>query len=176
MEIKDAIALLQSNRINFTGKKTWADLGCGNGMFTKALAHLLEPQSVIYAVDANLSAFNKIPNLYHKIEIKKRLADFENDPLPFKNLDGILMANALHYVNDKKGFIQKLQTASNKNHCFLIIEYDTDVPVNTWVPYPISFTSLQQLFTGLGYSFVQKLHERPSIFGRGKMYSAFITQ
>jgi trans-aconitate methyltransferase len=174
MDIKDATALLQNDKIDFTAKKIWADLGCGSGTFTKALAQLLAPNSIIYAIDANQSALDKIPALYSQVAINKSTHDFEKDSLPFKNLDGILMANALHYIKDKKVLINKLQAYLNENHAFLIVEYDIDIPVKTWVPYPISFVSLKNLFTDLGFSSIQKLHERPSIFGRGNMYSALI--
>jgi ubiquinone/menaquinone biosynthesis C-methylase UbiE len=176
MDIKDATALLQSDKINFNGKKMWADLGCGSGTFTKALAHLLQPKNVIHAMDTNQSAVNKIPGLYYQIVIQKWLGDFENNQLPFNNLDGILMANAMHYVKDKAAFIKKLQPYLNENHCFIMVEYDIDTPVKTWVPYPLSFKALQKLFTNLGYTSIYKLHERPSIFGRGNIYSAFISK
>jgi precorrin-6B methylase 2 len=31
----------------------WADLGCGTGAFTLALADVLDPRSVIFAVDTD---------------------------------------------------------------------------------------------------------------------------
>jgi hypothetical protein len=57
-------------------------------------------------------------------------------------------------------------------YTFLIVEYDT-VSSNPWVPYPVNYQNLLQLFTGLGYSTITKLAEVPSRFG-GSMYSALI--
>jgi hypothetical protein len=55
---------------------------------------------------------------------------------------------------------------------FLIVEYDT-TRFNPWVPYPINYANLHQLFTTLGYTSITKLSEAPSRFG-GRMYSALI--
>ena len=99
--------------------------------------------------------------------------DFEKTTLPFENLDGILMANSLHYVKDKIMFIEKLKKNLNKNGCFLIVEYDMERS-NYWVPYPISFLSLKKLFNDIGFSSVTKINERPSAFNRANLYSVMI--
>ena len=51
MQLSEAIQLIQHPVTK--EKSAYADLGCGNGLFTKALAQLVAPQSVIYAVDKN---------------------------------------------------------------------------------------------------------------------------
>jgi ubiquinone/menaquinone biosynthesis C-methylase UbiE len=98
------------------------------------------------------------------------------DPLELPPLDGILMANALHYVENKPGFIDKLKRYLKPKSGFLIVEYDLDKPVPTWVPYPVSFVALTRLFKTAGYGSVEKLGERPSRYGRGNMYAALITK
>ena len=78
----------------------WADLGCGSGLFTFALAHLLKPGSSVQGVDIILPRFN-FDLQPEGVEIGSMQLDFVADELPFQNLDGILMANSLYYVEDK---------------------------------------------------------------------------
>jgi trans-aconitate methyltransferase len=173
MQLKDAIQLLQPAQLQLKNRKRWADLGCGNGLFTKALAHLIDPKSTIYCVDTNHSSLDEIPNQYHEQVIEKIQADFVKDHLPFEKLDGILMANSLHFVNDKTVFLQKLNSYLQKDSCLIIVEYDTD-KANKWVPYPLSFQSLLNLFMATDKYKVTKLKEHSSIYNNGKMYSALI--
>ena len=144
----------------------WADLGCGSGTFTKALAALLPAGSHITAVDReNQSLYVNGVNFMR--------ADFVKDALQLEELDGILIANALHYVVDKRSLIQKLERMFVGDPCFIIIEYDSERS-NPWVPYPITFEKLELLFQLLGYQSVVKVNERRSAYGEGMMYCALI--
>jgi ubiquinone/menaquinone biosynthesis C-methylase UbiE len=148
----------------------WADLGCGTGTFTLALAALLPTPGIIYAVDKNASTLQQIPDRAGNTVLEKINNDFVNDALPFINLHGILMANALHYVKDKSALLKKLQNYLIENGCFLIVEYETSF-ANPWVPYPIRFDKLKELFTEVGFPIVEKIGEMPSRY-QGKMYAA----
>jgi len=165
--------MLANDKFNSLQKEKWTDLGCGNGTFTLALAHLLQPQSVIYAVDTKKSALDHIPAEYNSVIIEKIQDNFEVQDLPFKDLDGILMANSLHFIKDKNSFIQRAVDYLKENGCFLLIEYDTD-RANQWVPYPVSYSSLTGLFNKAGFHSIRKLQERVSVFGRSKLYSTLI--
>ena len=63
MTLQEGITLIKTDKIDSSKAASWADLGCGSGLFTYALASLLKDASVIYAVDKNLSSFNKSPSL-----------------------------------------------------------------------------------------------------------------
>src|SRR4051812_24720926 len=99
MRLADAITLIQAADISKTNPAIWADLGCGSGTFTYALAHLLAPHSKILGIDKSLQQLQ--PTTSNNVEVVFRQADFMSDALIFPPLDGILMANALHYVRDK---------------------------------------------------------------------------
>lgn len=177
MELKDAVQLITHiithNDFSPINRKVWADLGCGSGTFTLALASILDSRSSIYAVDSNTSILSSIPAKYNNTSIKKITTDFIVDDMPFNNLDGLLMANSLHYVKEKEAFVTRLKSYLNPDACFLVIEYDSNTS-NLWVPYPLDFYSLKTLFTKLGYVNISKLNTRASIYGNRLMYSALI--
>jgi ubiquinone/menaquinone biosynthesis C-methylase UbiE len=173
MEPAQAAILLSNDIFDSQQKQKWADLGCGSGTFTLALAGFLQPQSIICAVDTDESALKQIPGSYNSVTIKKMPEDFEKSNLPFKNLDGILMSNSLHYINDKSSLIQRAIGYLKHDGCFLLVEYDTN-KANQWVPYPLSFASLTELFNKAGFHSVRKLQEKTSVFGRAKLYSVII--
>jgi ubiquinone/menaquinone biosynthesis C-methylase UbiE len=174
MELQEAILLIQTDEFIQGAQSTWADLGCGSGLFTQALASMLYAESTVYAIDKNISSF-KLKSVPNKVVVKAVEADFVNDNLNLKSLDGILMANALHFVRDKKSLIEKVSPYFRERPFFLIVEYDTDKP-NPWVPYPVSLLSIKKLFTGLGYGSIKKLHETKSLYHTGNLYSALITR
>jgi hypothetical protein len=116
---------------------------------------------------------NEIPNELNECRIEKIQLDFINDKLPFINLDGLLMANSLHYVKDKLSFFSNVNVYLKSRHQLLVVEYDTD-RANRWVPFPISFRSLEQVMHESGYKSIIKLSERPSVYGHGNIYSAAI--
>jgi len=170
MNLDQAVNLIHQKKTLFQNTRQWADLGCGTGLFTQALARLLPEGSVIHAVDTNKSSLQKLPKPDH-IQIIPHVLDFEREVWPFHSLDGVLMANALHYVTDKRHFIRQIQPYLQQSHLLLIIEYERSKP-NPWVPYPITYAGLSSLLLELGYQVVSKLGERPSIFGRAQMYAA----
>jgi len=172
MDLQDAIALITYKDIIEKPDAQWADLGCGSGFFTYALAHHLQKGSAIHAVDKAPVKLQKLPNP-NNISLYTKQLDFVHHTLPFNNLDGILMANSLHYVANKMHFITVAGQHLSDNGLFLIVEYDTDTP-NPWVPNPVSCHSLQALFAKAGYTFFEKLGEIRSSFNTGDIYAAII--
>lgn len=173
MNVNDALSLIKNDRILLNKEITrWADLGCGTGLFSQALSRMLQPGSSIYGIDNNRSL--KRQTTPDGVEIIPLQLDFVTGDWGQQDLDGIIMANAFHYVKDKSAFLKKAQTYLKPQASILIVEYDTDIAVPTWVPYPLSFTSLTQLFTGAGYTSIQRLGEKPSIYGGGNIYGALI--
>lgn len=169
MTLEEAITLIRPDK-PFT-ETLWADLGCGSGLFTYALASLLPQGSTIYSIDKNIHSFVERPG-FDDITINQIELNFERDSLPLNNPDGIVMANSLHFVRDKKTFIARLITFKSLS-TLLLVEYDTNVP-NPWVPYPVSFLSAQNIFLQGGYSSVIKINERRSAFNKANLYSAII--
>jgi ubiquinone/menaquinone biosynthesis C-methylase UbiE len=174
MRLREAIEMLADSGVGALGPTTWADLGCGTGTFTLALADLLAPGSVIYAMDRDSSALRKIPPVHKRVSITTHRGDFTNQKWPFANLDGILMANSLHYVEDQATFIRACEPRMRSPRRFLIVEYDTD-EASRWLPYPVSQDRLTSLFTDAGYSSIKMLRSRHSVYRRAALYAALVT-
>jgi hypothetical protein len=170
MQLPEAISFIQKGIVPYSSPQTWADLGAGKGLFSEALLSLLQPGSTIHAVD-----LHKQPNLQHHPSIIFHQANFVKDKLPIPTLDGILMANSLHYVQEQVACIKQLKThLRNGTGVIILIEYDTDRG-NQWVPFPVSFARAQSIFGEAGFSKIEKIGERQSMYRRDSMYAALIS-
>ena len=97
MTLSEAKALINYGRLNAPHPQTWFDLGCDSGLFSEALSGLLAKDSSIYAID-------KKPASFRNNQIKFLQLDFVKDLLPKISVDGILITNSLHYVQDNFNF------------------------------------------------------------------------
>jgi SAM-dependent methyltransferase len=174
MRPRDAIEMLADSGVDALGPTIWADLGCGNGTFTLALAAVLASGSIIHAMDLDGSALGRIPSPHKRVRISTHRGDFMKHPWPFAGLDGILMANSLHYVESQAAFIRECESHMKPHRRFLIVEYDAS-EASRWVPYPVGQTRLTTLFERAGYLSVRVLRSRQSIYRRAPLYAAVIT-
>ncbi len=155
--------------------ETWADLGCGDGVFTLALAEQLAAGSTIHAIDRDRAVLRRIPASHRGVHIETHAGDFTRLSWPFAPVDGILMANALHFVADQAAFLRRCAASLTPAGRFLIVEYDTDRP-NPWVPYPLSRNSLAALFATVGFDSVETLGSRPSVYQRAALYAVAVAR
>lgn len=171
MQRRDAVAMFGGTSFDTAAPSTWADLGCGDGTFTLALADRLAPGSTIHAIDRDAHAVARLPPTAGEVRIETHIADF-TQPWPFTSkLDGILMANSLHFVETPREFLRRCRSALRAPGRLLIVEYDTDM-ANPWVPHPVSLTSLLRLARDVGFRRVQKLSSRRSRYQRAALYAA----
>jgi len=173
VELSTAITLIKNGIPPSSIPVTWADLGAGSGLFTKALSTLLPDGSTVYAIDQETKALNNIALPSREILLKKMTIDFVNDPIVTEPLDGVLMANALHFVRDKSAFMKKIKQAIKPSAKIMIVEYDRDTP-NPWVPYPVSYQSLQHLADEVGLASISKIGSSPSKYHGANIYSAVL--
>jgi ubiquinone/menaquinone biosynthesis C-methylase UbiE len=174
MQLSEAITLIKDGFQSQQHKASWADLGCGAGLFTQALACLLPPESVIYAIDKSKISLSKLSHPAKSV-IRPMQMDFEKESGQPSSLDGILMANSLHYVRDKTKFVQTWQAHLKPDATFVIVEYDTE-KANPWVPFPVSFSLLKILFEAAGYTQILKIGSMPSQYRNGNLYAALATR
>ncbi len=86
------------------------------------------------------------------------------------SLDGILLANSLHFVREKGRLLQELRRLLEHGGRVLIVEYDTDRG-NHWVPYPFSFAAWEVMAREAGFQKTELLGKHPSSF-LGQFYAA----
>jgi precorrin-6B methylase 2 len=154
----------------------WADLGAGEGAFTLALADLLPPDSLIHAIDRDRGALARLERAYARFAKDRTVArvttqagDFTRD-LALGPLDGIVMANSLHFVREKGPVLERVRSMLRPGGTLVLVEYDTDSG-NTWVPYPLSFETWRRVAVAAGSSEPRLLATHPSRFLR-RIYSA----
>lgn len=155
------------------GGGVWADLGSGWGAFTLALADLLGPGGRIYSVDRDRSALREQESAlrarFPKVTADYLEADFTGK-LTLPPLDGILMANSLHFVRDKAPVLAQLRSYLRPDGRLLLVEYNADRG-NPWVPYPLSYPTWEAFSQKHGFTRTRLLRTVPSRFLR-EMYSA----
>ena len=162
MNHADLVELLKPGVAEKGGR--WADLGAGEGAFTDALAELLGPEAHITAVDKDSWALRSIGQ-----GIETRVADFTK-PLDLHDLDGVVMANSLHFVRDKLPVVRAVMQMLKPDGRLLMVEYGSDRG-NPWVPYPMSYRTWEKLAGEAGLVGTALLHTVPSRH-LGSIYSA----
>ena len=174
MNTSEAVALIKGAVPKRGG--TWADLGAGNGTFTRALAELLGPASRIYAIDRDPAAVTALGrwSATHAPHVIPVEADFTR-PLDVPGLsesalDGMLLANALHFVRDADTVLARLVTLLRPGGRVVLVEYDQRA-ASRWVPYPIPAARLPSLAAAAGLSPPVVTATRPSAYA-GILYAA----
>ena len=170
MRHADHVALL---REGVAPGGAWADLGSGEGAFTLALAELLGPGSRIHSVDTDAAALRTqqraMSERFPGVELEIHPGDFTRS-LELPSLDGIVMANSLHFHGDHAAVVRHVVTWLKPGARFVLVEYDADRG-NTWVPHPLSYATWERVATGSGLADTSLLHRLPSRF-LGAIYSA----
>jgi SAM-dependent methyltransferase len=167
----DHVRLLRAGISGLGG--VWADLGSGTGAFTLALADLLGPGGTIYSVEQDRGALREqersMRARFPDRAVTYLAADFTY-PLELPPLDGIVMANSLHYQRDKAPVLRLVHGYLKPGGRLVLVEYNADRG-NPWVPYPLSYPTWEALAARSGFVGTRLLATVPSRFLR-EMYSA----
>jgi ubiquinone/menaquinone biosynthesis C-methylase UbiE len=173
MDHQDHIRLLRGGITSPGGK--WAELGSGRGAFTFALAELVGPGGIIYSVDKNSAALKDQARAMQKRNASNQPAinylhmDYRQ-PLSLPALDGVLMANTLHFLEDKTAVLKRIKEYLHPGGSLILVEYNSDQG-NRWVPFPISFVVWKSLVKDVGFEHTRLMERVPSSF-MGEIYSA----
>jgi ubiquinone/menaquinone biosynthesis C-methylase UbiE len=152
MTHSDHIALIQKAISLPAG--IWADLGSGEGAFTLALADLGKETIEIYSVDKAVHSLVIQEELFKRRFPDAHIHFLDEDftaPLSIPKLDGILMANSLHFIAEKEPVLTQLKTYLKPNGKFILVEYNADRG-NIWVPYPLSFEAWKKMAPSVGFT------------------------
>jgi ubiquinone/menaquinone biosynthesis C-methylase UbiE len=158
----DHVALIKDGVGEKGGR--WADLGAGEGAFTLALADVLSPQAHIVAVDKDARALRTLAGRFETL-----VADFTRG-IDLRDLDGVIMANSLHFVRDKQAVLEAVRAMLRPGGRLIIVEYGTDRG-NAWVPHPFTYERWETMAARAGFAETRLLRTVPSRW-LGSMYSA----
>lgn len=139
----------------------WADLGAGSGAFTLALRDVAGPEVEIYAVDRSRERLRALQAAMERAFPGAQLSLVHEDftqPLAVPALDGILAANAVHFVRDQVMLLRSWRRYLKPEGRLVVVEYDTDRG-NRWVPYPLSCATFGEVAQEAGYA-------EPALIGR----------
>ncbi len=171
MNHKDHVNLLQKGIPEKGG--IWADLGSGTGAFTLALADLIGSTGQIYTIDKDKRALKEqekaMRTNFPTATVEYRNEDFTGR-LDLPKLDGIIMANSLHFVRHKDPILQLIRSYLRPDGSFILVEYNTDRG-NMWVPYPLTYRTWETLARQNGFKETQLLSTVPSRY-LGEIYSS----
>lgn len=174
MKHTDHVALIR-NGVPAGG--VWAELGSGDGAFTLALAEQLGPEGKIIAVDQDGRALSRlterVTQAFPALALSTRQADFTLPLTYLPPLDGLLLANSLHFVRHKEPLLAILREQLLLHGRLVVVEYDTDHG-NRWVPHPFSYSTWTQLAHAAGFARTDLLATHPSRF-LGQFYAACST-
>ena len=164
MNHDDHIDLLRPAEL---GTGVYADLGAGDGAFTLALRELVGLDSTIYAVDSDRASLRDLEANYRaRFNSTRNLILLKDDftlDLSLPPLDGIVMANSLHFFKDKEKILRHVRRYLKPKGVLLLVEYNVDVG-NMWVPYPVSFNVCRVLVKRAGYTEPKLLAKKSSSF------------
>ena len=168
MDHADHVRLL---RDGVTSGGRWADLGAGTGAFTLALAELVGTGGEVTAVDRDRGALHDLERTLRPggATVRTLRADFTK-PIDLAPLDGVVMANSLHFVRDKAPVLALVRAMLKPAGRLLLVEYDADKG-NPYVPHPLSFEAWRTLADASGFTGTRELASVPSRFLR-RIYSA----
>ena len=171
MKHTDLVGLLRDGVSAKAGR--WADLGAGDGAFTLALADLLGPTAHITAVDRDRGSLRHLAEEmgrgFPESGLDVVVADFSR-PLGLIGLDGVVMANSLHFVRDKRPVLAAVRSMLRPAGTLIVVEYGADRG-NPWVPHPFSYPRWEQMAADAGFERTRLLGTVPSRY-LGSMYSA----
>ncbi|MEM6282472.1 MAG: methyltransferase domain-containing protein [Chloroflexota bacterium] len=161
----EMVALIRRGVMQTGG--TWADFGAGGGNFTRALRDVTGESAVIYAVDKNRGALSPQNADVHTIS-----ADFTR-PIPeLPLLDGLLVANALHFVRRQRDVIEQLAGYLRPGGSFIVVEYEVNMP-RSFIPNPLPYSKFAQVVAAeTGLDHIRQVGSRTSPRNGMTMYTA----
>lgn len=152
----------------------WADIGCGDGVFTTVIQAILGPQGRVIAVDRDPRALQRLKDRFRRdhptVPCETVIADFTS-AVQLPMLDGIVLANTLHFVTaaQQQDVLRRLSMFLRAGGRAVVVEYNTRTP-NPAVPHPLDAAAFPELADLVGLEGARIAARVPSSF-LGEMYA-----
>jgi ubiquinone/menaquinone biosynthesis C-methylase UbiE len=151
----------------------WADFGAGRGAFTLALADLVGDTAEVYALDQDAGALEtnarSMRTRFPDCRVQYEVGDY-TQPQSLPVLDGIVMANTLHFQADPVEVVRLCRGYLRAGGRLLLVEYNLNQSHRA-VPYPVTYLRWQSIARDAGFEQTTLLATRPSRFLR-EIYAA----
>lgn len=174
MTVLEATNLIQ-NGVGDAAGQTWADLGAGEGTFTRALAALVGEQGRVIALDQDAVALRELRRLSRDTpspRIEVVAGDVTKLRLPEVQLDGALLANVLHFIEDPTAVLARVRTHLRAAGRVLVVEYERRAR-SPWVPFPLPLSRLEMMAGAAGFGAPVEVGRRRSRY-QGELYCALL--
>lgn len=152
---------------------TWADFGSGTDAFTLALAEIVGRDAHLYSIDQQDSALRQqkqtMRRTFPELKVEYIVANYTKS-LDLPNLDGIVMANTLHFQRHKDGVLQLVYRYLRPGGAVYpgVIQHRSGQSLGS---HPFSYESWATMAHRNGFVDTQLLAIRPSRF-MGEIYAA----
>ena len=140
----------------FKPQSRWVEFGAGFGTYILALHTFLE-NGWIVALELEQKRVNFLEELVKTQGLSDVFiirGDFYDAPLQTNSMDGILLANVLHFSSDLRDVLMEACRVLRANGVMIIVEYVVSSPL-PWVPYPLP---KQKLVRFLNENAFQDIH------------------
>jgi ubiquinone/menaquinone biosynthesis C-methylase UbiE len=161
----------------------WADVGAGSGTFMRAMAELIGPEGVVYAIDRDDRAVVSLRAVAARgdtgaarvVAVRGDMRDLSAiDELCDVELDGVLFANVLHFTRKPEDVLVSASRLFREGGRIVVIEYDRRLP-NPWVPHPLPFDRLVEVAGKARLAVPVEVGRRASAYHR-EMYCAVLAR
>ncbi len=154
-------------------KGVWIDAGCGRGTYTLPLAKLA---SQVIAIDKNPYDISFLKaKLSSPVNIVALEKDFNQEPLFYDLVDGVLFGFSLHYEHSPTKALQNAFNQLKSNGIIIIFEYTHEKPL-PWVPYPVPKSLSINLLEKIGFREIETILQDSRFYIiRGKKSSILLS-
>ncbi len=173
--IRPGIAETPAEAAQDRAAPVWADFGAGWGNFTLALRRILGPDAMLHAIDRDADALQttrqRHAQQYPDAPLTLWPQDFSH-PLELPPLDGLVMANALHFIPSQRQADVLMLLASYLKPAgrMIIVEYEMRWP-RPWIPHQITSKNLLTKINEAGFRQCNLIATRQSPSSGTVMYS-----
>ena len=147
---------------------TWLDVGSGDGVFTQGLLEVAPGTARVIGFDRDHALLSRLLAWGEASSANRTIRAVQGDftqPLPFRDLSGLIAANALHFVPDPRqlAVLGHFRSALAPGGQLILVEYNAGRG-NPAVPFPRRDVAWEQLMVEAGFESARVAGRVPSSF------------